>query len=339
MSGLATVIGDGQMALVTADALAVRGVGVRMWSPFPAEASTLARTRRSGRLPGFELPAAVDVTSDIGAVFNGVNALISAIPTQFLREVWQRLGPQMSGEVSIISVTKGIEIGTSMRPTQVIEDVLDRTRTPTRGFSLTALSGPAIAAELARRLPASLVAASKSDTAAQFAQDLLRVPWLRVYRHSDVIGVEIAGATKNIVALAAGMIDGLEAGTNAKSALLARGLAEVARLGVAMGAKLDTFFGIAGVGDLATTCFSPEGRNRTCGERLARGESLDSILSSMTSVVEGVPTTRAVMQMARAHNVEMPITAAVHAILFEGLSPRDAIRELMSRELKAEQVG
>ena len=150
--------------------------------------------------------------------------------------------------------------------------------------------------------------------------------------------MEIAGAAKNVIALAAGIIDGLEAGYNAKSALLARGLAEIARLGMALGASVDTFFGVAGVGDLAVTCFCPQGRNRSCGERLGRGETLESILSSMTSVVEGVATTRSVAELAAAHGVDMPITAAVHDILFGGLSPRDAISTLMRREQKAEVI-
>jgi glycerol-3-phosphate dehydrogenase (NAD(P)+) len=151
--------------------------------------------------------------------------------------------------------------------------------------------------------------------------------------------VEIAGAAKNVIALAAGMIDGLGVGYNAKSALLARGLAEIARLGAAMGARVDTFFGVAGVGDLATTCFCPQGRNRSCGERLGRGEPLQDVLGSTASVVEGVPTTRSVVELAAAHGVEMPITAAVHDILFAGLEPRDAISALMQRELKKELIG
>ena len=170
-------------------------------------------------------------------------------------------------------------------------------------------------------------------------QELFGASWLRIYRLDDLVGVEIAGATKNVIALAAGMIDGLQLGFNAKSALLSRGLAEIARLGAAMGARVDTFFGVAGVGDLATTCFCPEGRNRTCGERLGRGETLDSILESTSSVVEGVATTRSVVQLAADRGVDMPITTAVHKILFNNLSPRDAIPTLMSREPKAEKIG
>jgi glycerol-3-phosphate dehydrogenase (NAD(P)+) len=337
MSELAAIVGDGQMGLVLADALVQHGVPVRLWGPFPEDMETLAATRRSRRLADFVLPEAVEVTADDAAALSGAGWIINAIPTQFIRPVWQRLGEHAPAGVPVLCVSKGIENETLMRPTQVIADVLGRPAEADR--SMCALSGPTVAAELARRLPATMVAASEDAALAEAAQDLLNVPWLRVYRHDDLTGVELAGATKNVIALAAGMVDGLGVGDNAKSALLARGLAEIARLGAAMGAKVDTFFGIAGVGDLATTCFSPCGRNRTCGERLGRGERLEDILESTVSVVEGVATTESVMQLARLHEVEMPITAAVHAILFGGLRPRDAIRTLMERRQKAERIG
>jgi glycerol-3-phosphate dehydrogenase (NAD(P)+) len=170
-------------------------------------------------------------------------------------------------------------------------------------------------------------------------QDLFTTRYLRVYTSPDLRGVELAGAMKNVIAIAAGMLDGLRAGNNAKSALLARGLAEITRLGVAMGASAETFFGIAGVGDLATSCFSPEGRNRTCGEALGRGVTLAEHLRRTRSVVEGVATTRSVMDLARQYRVEMPITASVHGVLFEGVDPIDALTQLLSRHPKAERVG
>jgi glycerol-3-phosphate dehydrogenase (NAD(P)+) len=331
------IVGDGQMGLVLAEALAHRGVRVRLWGPFPEDIEALASTRTAPRrLEPFELPASVELTADDEQALDGADCIINAIPTQFIRLVWRRIGGHASARTPVLSVSKGIENETLLAPTQVIADVLGE-RDDER--PMCALSGPTIAAELARHQPATLVAASNDGALAAHAQDLLNVPWLRIYRHGDMLGVELAGATKNVIALAAGMIDGLGAGDNAKSALLARGLAEIARLGMAMGAQRDTFFGIAGVGDLATTCFSPCGRNRTCGERLGRGESLDSVLESTASVVEGVPTTRSVMQLAALREVDMPITAAVHAILFERLDPSDAIRALMQREQKAERIG
>lgn len=335
------ILGDGQMALVLADAIVTRGLPVRIWSPFASDAETLQRERMSFRLMDYRLNPAVEVTASDAQAFDDMTLIISAIPTQFLRQVWVRLQAAVPGHMAnlklpIVSVTKGMEVGTGLRPTQVIADVLNWQEHDSR---LCVLSGPSIAAELARHLPATLVAASADEALATRVQDALSVPWLRIYRLDDVIGVEVAGAAKNVIAIAAGLIDGLEAGDNAKSALVARGLAEIARLGLALGARVETFFGIAGVGDLATTCFSPEGRNRTCGERLGRGERLDDVLASMKSVVEGVPTTRSIVELADRLNVDMPITTAVHAILFEGLSPSDAIRGLMSREQKAERIG
>ena len=333
------IVGDGQMGLVLADVLAQRGVPVRLWGRSEGRVRQLARTRRSPqRLADFVLGDAVEVTADDEALLKGVGLVVNAVPTQHIRSIWKRLAPYLPPDVPVVSVSKGIENTTLLRPTQVVaEAVGDDPDDPAR--PMCALFGPTIAAELAHHQPATMVAAAHDDSVARLVQDTFNVEWLRVYRHDDLIGVELAGATKNVIALAAGMIDGMGIGYNAKSALLSRGLAEIARLGVAMGARVDTFFGIAGVGDLATTCFCPQGRNRTCGERLGRGESLDAILSSSVFVVEGVPTTRSVVELAASHSVEMPITAAVHAILFEGLAPSDAISSLMRREPKAEWIG
>ncbi len=332
------IVGDGQMGLVLAALAAERGLACRLWGRDAARVAELAATRRSSkRLPDFELPAQVEVTADDDRLLDGATVILNCIPTQFIRAVWERLGAPDAG-VPIVSISKGLENESLLRPTQVIADATDddpqKPRRP-----LCALSGPTIAAELAQRLPATMVAAADDITTAAMVQELFGASWMRIYRLDDLVGVEIAGATKNVIALAAGMIDGLQLGFNAKSALLSRGLAEIARLGAAMGARVDTFFGVAGVGDLATTCFCPEGRNRTCGERLGRGETLDSILESTSSVVEGVATTRSVAQLAADRGVDMPITAAVQEVLFNKLSPRDAIPTLMTREPKAEKIG
>jgi glycerol-3-phosphate dehydrogenase (NAD(P)+) len=333
-SEIVAVVGDGQMGLVLADLLVARGAAVRLWGNFPDEIETLRATRRSPRLADFVLPAAVEVTADAAEALGGATLAVNAVPTQYVRRVWTAIGAHLAAAAPVVSVSKGIEIDTLDFPCDVLRQVL-----PATHGGCCVLSGPTIAAELARHLPATVVAASSDEGVARRVQDLCNGQWLRVYRLDDVMGVEIAGATKNVIALAAGMVDGMEAGLNAKSALLARGLAEIARLGVALGARLDTFFGVAGVGDLATTCFSPHSRNRTCGERLGRGQRLDEVLESSSSVVEGVPTTRALHALARRRGVEMPITEAVFRILFEGLRPRDAIVGLMARETKAERVG
>lgn len=326
------LIGDGQMALVLADLLAVRGVETQIWSPFPADAERLDRTRESVRLPGFRLAPKVKVTSGDGASLATATLFVNAIPTQFIRPTWTRLASHVPTGVPVVSVAKGIETSGLRRPTEILSEVLGG-RCP-----VAVLSGPTIATELARHLPAVLIAASSDAAVADRTAALFTSPWTRIYSHDDVLGVELAGALKNVIAIAAGIIDGAALGTNAKSALLARGLAEIVRLGTALGARAETFFGVAGVGDLATTCFSPEGRNRSFGEAIARGGKASELLTSGTSVVEGAPTAKAVRAIAIERGIEMPITDAVYSIVFEGRTPSDALAELMRRSTGPERV-
>lgn len=315
-----------------------RPVRIRMWGRLSDETGPLAQTRKSPRLPGFVLPDGVEVCLKEKDALADASMIVSAVPVQYIRDVWTYIRPVVPKHVGIVSVAKGLETAALLRPTQVLAEALgDDPDAPAR--PLACLSGPTIAAELARCLPAAMVAASDDAEFARMIQSLFTTSWLRVYTSSDVLGVELAGAVKNVIAIAAGITDGLGAGNNAKAALLARGLAEITRLGTAMGANQETFFGVAGVGDLATTCFSPESRNRACGEALGRGESLETYLARINHVVEGVATSRALMQLAGRYRVEMPITTAVHGVLFEGLDPIEAIGRLMSREPKAEKVG
>lgn len=341
------VLGIGQMGLVCSALLASpdpEGAGsapradVRVWGHDADERGALAQTRRSARLEGFTLPETVRVALGDAEALEGADLIVCAVPVQFIRPVWARLRDRVPPGAAVVSVAKGIENDTLMRPTQIIADVL-RDDPDAAPRPLGTLSGPTIATELAKCLPATMVAASDHPGFAERLQALFTTSWLRVYTNPDLLGVELAGAVKNVIAIAAGIIDGLDAGSNAKSALLARGLAEITRLGDAMGATHDTFFGVAGVGDLATTCFSPEGRNRSCGEALGRGAALDEHLGSTDSVVEGVATTRSVMDLAARSRVEMPIARAVHAVLFEKLDPVDAVAMLMSREPRDERVG
>ncbi len=339
-----TVLGDGQMGLVCAALLAEQPtaegspLAVTLWGHDPDELSLVEQSRGSLRLGGFHLPRAVAVTASAARALAETDAIISAVPTQYLRGVWERLAPLTPREAGIVSVAKGIENQTLLRPTQVIAQALGEAR-DAGPRPIAALSGPTIAPELARRLPATMVAACDDPGFALTVQRLFTCGWLRIYTNPDIIGVELAGATKNVIAIAAGILDGLQAGHNAKSALLARGLAEITRLGAAMGARQETFFGVAGVGDLATSCFSPEGRNRSLGEALGRGETLEAYLARTRSVVEGVATTRSVVDLASRLGVDVPIAAAVHAVLFEGMDPIRGITALMSREPKAERVG
>jgi glycerol-3-phosphate dehydrogenase (NAD(P)+) len=326
------VIGDGQMGLVLADALHCQGSEVRLWGPFSDSVEELRETRKSPRLKEFTLNDSIVVTDVAHEALNTVDVAINAIPTQFIRTVWGNVSSELPEGIPIGCVAKGIELGTHLLPTQILEETIGDSHTT------CVLSGPTIATELVRRQPAVMVSSSSDETVATFMQELFDVPWLRIYTHGDPLGVELAGALKNVIAIAAGICDGMQLGDNAKSAMLARGLAEISRLGVVMGAELETFFGIAGVGDLATTCFSPHGRNRTCGERLGRGEALETITETMGSVVEGVSTTKAVRSLAKEHGVDMPISDAMYSVLFENLSIQDAIGLLMSRDLRAEQL-
>lgn len=326
-----TIIGDGQMATVCGLILAEKGVPSRMWSVFRDQIDAMRAVRENRRyLPGVRLPDLMSFTPDARAALSGAKLIVSAVPCQYVRAVFTQIAPVVPRDVPICSVSKGIENRTLMRPTQILADVLGPVR-------CVALSGPTIAAELVRRLAAAAVAACEDADVAAEVQRTFSTPWFRVYSNTDVVGVELAGAMKNVIALAAGIVDGLRAGDNAKAALLARGLVEITRLGVAMGARRETFAGLAGLGDLVTTCISPLGRNRTAGEAIGRGKKLDEVLAATPSVIEGVPTAASVVELARRHGVSMPITEAVHAVLFEGKDVIVALTELMARALKVEE--
>jgi len=340
------IAGDGSMATVLALLLESKGLDVTLWGAFPDHLAEIIQTRENRRyLPGYPLPDRIKITPSDQRALQDTGLIINAVPTQFIRSVWERLCPHIPPGVPVASVAKGIETDTALRPTQIIADVLqaagsgspDDPDKPAR--PLAAISGPSVASELARCLPATVCAASDDEDFAKLLQQTFTTHWFRVYTNRDLLGTELAGATKNVIALAAGILDGLQAGNNAKSALLSRGLAEITRLGTAMGASPDTFFGVAGVGDLATTCFSPTGRNRTCGEQLGRGKKLQDVLDQMPGIVEGVPTTQAVVALLKKYRVEMPITQTVHQVLFEGLDPLEGISQLMSRQLKPETIG
>ncbi|HET6575278.1 MAG TPA: NAD(P)H-dependent glycerol-3-phosphate dehydrogenase, partial [Fimbriiglobus sp.] len=258
----------------------------------------------------------------------GADCWVAAVPMAFLRETLVRLKPFAGGDVPVVSLTKGIEVATFRRPTEVIAEVLGASR-------LVAVSGPSHAEEVARGLPTSLVAASVDADLAGWVQDQFGNDRLRVYTNADLVGVELAGALKNVIGIAAGVCDGLRFGDNAKAALLTRGLAEMARFGVAHGAAPATFAGLAGLGDLIATCFSPHGRNRRAGERLARGEPLADVVAG-PQVVEGAYTARSVFERTTRMGLDAPIMTTVYRILYEGLSPHDAVQDILSRPPKGE---
>ncbi|HVS72619.1 MAG TPA: NAD(P)H-dependent glycerol-3-phosphate dehydrogenase [Phycisphaerae bacterium] len=333
-----TVIGDGAMATVCSNILAARAeVRVTMWG---RNAERLAEIERGGEnrryLPGVKVSPTLRFAADDAAALKDADLVLCAIPAQFIRPILTRLAPHIRAGLPVVSVSKGIEIDTLCRPSEVIAGVLGGGRRP-----VAALSGPNIAGELARGLPATMVAAAEEehDAFVRQLQELFTTPSLRVYRNHDLVGVELAGALKNVIAIAAGILDGMKAGYNAKAALLTRGLVEISRLGAVLGAQPETFAGLAGLGDLVTTCFSPEGRNRRFGERIGRGEKAGEALASIAGVVEGMPTCEAVVRLAKKQGIEMPIAEGLHAVLFEDRPPREQLAELMSREPKAEQEG
>lgn len=327
----AAVVGAGAMGTVVAQILAGNDVHVALLANRAERVQALLVERENRKyLPGIPLDDAVVPTADARAALSNSELIISAVPCQHLRATWERLGPLVPAGVPICSVTKGVEIATLARPSEII-----RANVPDNPIAV--LSGPSIAPELARCLPATVVVACSTPEVGVLIQEVLSTSWFRVYTNTDVLGVELAGALKNIIALAAGILDGLRAGDNAKSALLTRGLVEITRLGVALGANPETFVGLAGLGDLVTTCISPVGRNRSAGEQIGRGKTADEVITECTSVIEGIPTTRAVIELASRHDVEMPITRGVYEVLFEGKPPLTAITELMSRPPKPEQ--
>jgi len=325
------IIGDGGMGTVLSILLCERNVPTRMWGYDAGQLAEIERRRENTRfLPGYKLSESLVFESRDDRAMAGAELIVSAVPCQYMRAVWSRLARHIPAGVPIVSVTKGIEIGTLLRPSQILSAVLGE------GVPLAALSGPTIADELARKLPATACAAAQDEALAKRIQATFTCSWLRVYTNTDLIGVELAGAMKNVIAIAAGIIDGVGAGDNAKAALLARGLAEITRLGLAMGANEYTFAGLTGLGDLVTTCISPSGRNRSFGERIGRGMTPQQAQEATASVVEGVSTCKSVAALAAQHGVEMPITQAVYEVLFENKPVRTAIEDLMTRRPKPE---
>lgn len=328
-----SIIGDGGMGTVLGMLLCRKNIHTRIWGYDYRQLEQIAQDRENRKfLPGYRLPESLVFEPDDSRIFSKAELIISAVPCQFMRSVWTRLKDYVPNGVPILSVAKGIENDTLLRPTQILAEILNLTA----NAGLVVLSGPTIADELAKKLPATACAAAYDEKLAKQVQHTFSVPWLRVYTNTDVVGVELAGAMKNIIAIAAGIIDGTGAGDNAKAALLTRGLAEISRLGIACGAKPQTFAGLTGLGDLVTTCISPKGRNRSFGERIGKGQTFEQAQTANESVVEGIATCKSVVALAEQYDVEMPITKAVYEVLFENKSVKKAIEDLMKRRLKAE---
>ena len=326
------VLGDGAWGTAIALLLAQNPQHrVRLWSARAENGRILQERRENVRLlPGVPIPDTVTLTLDAAAAVAAADLWIAAIPAVYLRATLERIAAQVRPNAPVLSLAKGVEMTTFLRPSEIVTQVL--------GVEQTAvLSGPSHAEEISRGLPASLVAASNDMQLARWIQQRFSTERFRVYTNLDPIGVELGGALKNIIGIAAGISDGLGFGDNAKSALMTRGLVEMTRFGVALGAEPQTFHGLAGMGDLITTCVSRHGRNRHVGERLAKGEKAADILASMTMVAEGVYTTRSVHERAVRMGLDMPITSEVYRVLYEGKDPLSAVNDLMLRSPKGEK--
>jgi glycerol-3-phosphate dehydrogenase (NAD(P)+) len=324
------ILGDGGWGTALALVLHGNGCDVRVWGHDAAYSRVIEQTRGNPRfLPGIVMPGGIRFGGDAADLGRGASAVFSAVPTQFLRGVLGALVRDLPSGVLVVSCSKGFERRTFELPSRVIAAALPPA-------PLAVLSGPSHAEEVSRGLPTTVVAASEEPDAALEVQRLLAGPRFRTYSSPDPRGVEIGGASKNVIALAAGIADGLGFGDNARAGLMTRGLSEITRLGVALGARAETFAGLSGIGDLIATCTSRHSRNHAVGLRLGRGENLDAILGSMNAVVEGVETTRSIHQLAGSLGLELPITNEVHAVLFDGKDPGDAVESLMSRGAKDE---
>ncbi len=326
MSSRVTVIGGGAMGTACAIVLSENpDQQVSLWARNPDHAAEMAETRENQRLlPGVSIPSSIAITSDITTAVADSDLLVMAVPTAFLRDCLNDISPALNNDRPVVSVIKGIENETFLRPSEIIGEVLG-------SRAVVSLSGPSHAEEITRRLPATVVAASGDLALARRVQQTFTTDRFRVYTNVDIIGVELAAALKNVIAIAAGICDGLGYGDNAKSALMTRGLVEMTRFGTSLGALPETFAGLAGMGDLITTCASPYSRNRKVGERLGAGETLEQILQSMDAVAEGVWTTRSVHELAEQQEIDMPITAEVFRVLFEGKPALEATDSLMMR--------
>lgn len=327
-----SVIGDGGWGTTLAVHLAHNNYPVNLWGPFPNYVKKMAKTRYNSKfLPDVRLNKLITPQPDLEYCLNHCEIIVFAVPSMYTARVlkdMKRTKVDLSKK-TILSVTKGFDHDSLLRISEIIEEELGK-------IKLAVLSGPTIAIEVAKKIPSTAVIASRNRTTAKRLQAIFNSEHFRVYTNSDVIGVELGGSLKNVIALACGVCDGLGYGSNTKAAILTRGLTEMSRLGLAMGAKAKTFTGLSGLGDLVTTCISPKSRNRTVGEQLGKGKSLEKILGSMEMVAEGVETAKSVYKLAQEYEVPMPITEEVYNILYKDKTPADAVQDLMGREPKTE---
>ncbi|MFT3883788.1 MAG: NAD(P)H-dependent glycerol-3-phosphate dehydrogenase [Gemmatales bacterium] len=326
------VLGDGAMGTACAILAHQRGIPqVSLWSALEDNGQLLQKHRENIHLlPGVKIPQSIELTMDAAVALNEADLILVAIPTVYLRQTLTRIEPQLKvNSTPVVSVAKGLEVGTFLRPTEIIAELAGPR-------SLAVLSGPCHAEEAVRGKPTGLVVASNDPSLTSKVLRGFHGGAVRIYTGTDLVGVELAAALKNVIGIAAGISDGLGFGDNAKSALLSRALVEMTEFGVKHGAEARTFIGLAGLGDLITTCISPHGRNRALGERIGKGETLQQILASSQKVAEGVYTARSVQERCIALNLDLPIFSAVYRILYEEQPPRQAVQDLFAREPRSE---
>lgn len=329
----ATVIGSGSWGTAFAAIMADAGQDVTLWARRQEVADEINETRCNvGYLPDLRLPDSVRATHDIHEATDGADVIVLAVPSQTLRENLGVWGSVLGDTAPVVSLMKGVELGTSKRMSEVIVDAggVDPER-------IVVVSGPNLAREIAQKQPAAAVVASQSPLMRARVAEACAAPYFRPYLGGDVVGTEIAGATKNVIALACGIASGMGMGENTIATVITRGLAETARLGTALGADPATFLGLAGVGDLTATCTSPLSRNRTFGYSLGQGKSLEETIAATQQVAEGVKSCASILELARAHDVDVPIVEQIEAVLYEGRRPKDVVATLMARARKAEK--
>ncbi|MBI3615323.1 MAG: NAD(P)-dependent glycerol-3-phosphate dehydrogenase [Candidatus Omnitrophica bacterium] len=330
MASRVTVLGDGGWGTCLAVLLANQGHSVTLWGAFPDYVAQVQKSRENMKfLPGVQIPPSVRLTGNFQEAFDAPDWILVAVPSRYLRQVLEKSREAPWKKTPVVSVVKGIDPESLLRMSELIRSAVPVQR-------LAVLSGPSISFEVARGIPTTVVAASDDAALAKQVQVLFTTERFRVYTSTDVVGVELGGSLKNVIAIACGASDGLGFGSNTKAALVTRGLVEMARLGVAMGAKPETFSGLSGLGDLITTCFSSHSRNRGVGEQLGKGIPIGKVTQGMEQVAEGITTAKSAFALSQKHRVEMPITSAVHQVLYEGKSPKEAVRNLMLRDPKPE---
>lgn len=330
------ILGAGTWGIALARMLELNGHDVTVWSVLPREIEQLEATRSHPNLPGIVLPAEIGYTTSMAEACRHKDIILFAVPSVFVRSTAEKAAPLIAEDQIIVDVAKGIEEGTLFTMTEVIADAL--VRATGHSARLVALSGPTHAEEVAKDMPSSIVSASKDDEAALAVQDAFMNTCMRIYTNNDVKGVELCGALKNIVALASGISAGLGYGDNTRAALVTRGMAEIIRLGMAMGCRIDTFCGLAGFGDMIVTAMSRHSRNNKAGRLIGQGTPPDEAVRSIGMVVEGINALPAAMELSRHYGVEMPIVSGVNAIVNEGASPTEMVYSLMTRDKKSESI-